>query len=61
MDTSNLQQETSKRQRLNLASEQEYIEDSTQVTNTEVNRSRPTTPSEGMQEPSTSHTHMLER
>lgn len=61
MATSDLQQESDKRQRLNLTSEQEYTEDSTEVTNTEVERSRPTTPSGGMQEPSTSQTQMLER
>jgi len=56
MDTSNLQQETSKRKRLNPAFEQEYTEESTQDTNTEEERSRPTTPTKGMQEPSTSQT-----
>jgi len=61
MDTSHSQQESNKRQRLNLAFEQEYTEDSVEVTNTGVERSRPTTPSGGMQEPSTSQTHMLER
>lgn len=63
MDTYNLQQETShsKRPRLNPASEQEDTERSAQVTNTEIGRSRPTTPSGDIQEPSTSQTQMLER
>ena len=59
--TSDLQQESNKRQRLNRASEQEYTKDSAEVTNTGTERSRPTTPSEGMEEPSTSKTQMLER
>ena len=40
---------------------QEDTEDSAEVTNIEGNRSRPTTLSKGMQEPSTSQTQMLER
>jgi len=53
-----MQQETNhnKRQRLNPASEQEYIEGLAQATNIEVAKSRPTTPSEDIQEPSTSQT-----
>ena len=59
--TSDLQQESNKRQKINPASEQEYTEDSPEVTNTGEERSRPATPSGGMQEPSTSQTQMLER
>ena len=61
MATSDLQQESNKRQRLNPPSKQEYTEDSTEVTNTEAERSRTTNPSGGMQEPSTSQTQILER
>lgn len=46
---------------MNHVFEQEDTKGSTEVTNIEGNRSKPTTPSEGMQEPSTSQTQMLER
>jgi len=59
--TSDFQQESNKRQRLNPTFEQEYTKDSSEVTNTGAKRSRPTTPSGGMQEPSTSQTQMFER
>jgi len=54
MPTSDVQQESNKRQKPNLASEQELIDDSAEVTNTKVEKSRPTTPSGSVQEPSTS-------
>jgi len=49
MATSDLQQESNKRQRLNPASEQEYTEGLAEITNIEAERSRPTTPSGGIQ------------
>jgi len=50
-----------KRQRLNLASEQEFTEEIVGATSTERERSMPATPFRGTLEPSTSHTQMLER
>lgn len=57
-ETSYAQLETSqvKRQKMNLVFEQEDTEGSAEVTNTEGNIIRPTTPSEGRQDPSTSQT-----
>lgn len=58
MNTSEAQSETghNKRQRLNPITEQENTEESVQVTTTKADRSRATTPSLDMQEPSTSQT-----
>ena len=44
MPASDVQQESNKRQKPNPVSEQEFTDDSAKVTNTEVERSRPTTP-----------------
>ena len=61
MPTSDSQQESNKRQKPSPASEQELAEDSVDITNIDDERSRPTTPSGSMQEPSTSQTYMLVR
>lgn len=50
-----------KRQRLNLVLEQDFTEETIGATSTERERSRLATPFGGTLEPSTSHTHMLER
>jgi len=50
-----------KRQRVNPVSEQEYTEETTEVTSTERDGSRLATPSGGTLKPFTSHTQMLER
>lgn len=46
---------------MNPISKQEYAKETTEVTSTEGNRSKPATPSRGMPEPSTSKNHMLQR
>lgn len=50
-----------KRQRVNPVSEQEYTEETIEVTSIERDGSRLATPSGGILEPSTSHTHIFER